>query len=145
MRVQIICLLAAVGFLLGTNQPTFSDSLQSATVAEHHGNWEMAYGVVYYRVFGDVKNTSDQPLKYIEVEVELIDKDGKVVLSRSGYNQKAEVLGMQDIPGTLEEKLKEVEPIKPGDKDFFRLAVDKTEIPANPKFTSYNVKITEAR
>jgi len=145
MRVHAVCLVVVVGFLLGTNQPVFPGSPEAATIVEHGGEWLLMYGVVYYHMSGYVKNTSDQSLKYVQLEVELLDKEGNIVLRRTGYNQRAEVLEMEGASGTLEEKLKEVEPLAPGEKDFFRMAFDKEQIPKKPKFTSYRVKITETR
>ncbi len=141
MRVRIGGLLAVVGLLLGASQPASSDSPLSATIAEHRGQWDFAGGLAYYRVFGHVGNTSDQPLRYVEVEIELIAKDGSVVQRRSGYNQKAEVLGVPEMTGTREEKLQEIEPIQPGEQDLFRIALPKDELPANPKFTAYRIRI----
>ena len=44
-----------------------------------------------------------------------------------------------------EEKLKKVEPLKAGEKDLFRIGISKDDIPKNPKFKSYTLKIVEVK
>jgi hypothetical protein len=123
-----------------------------AVVAEQHGQWEMSYGAVYYRVFGYVENKSAKPLHYVKLKLDLLDAGGKSVYSTVGYNQKAEALG--DIEGEgadtlkaapLEEKLQKVEPIPAGGKDLFRIGVSKDDIPKKPKFKTYAIQIVEAK
>lgn len=122
---------------------------EPARIVEQQGRWETAYGDVYYRVLGTVQNRSKVPLKYVKLEMELLDKDGNVVLRRSGYNQKAETLeaveGYETAGGTAspEEKLEKIEPIAPGEKDGFRMGVGKGEIPKKPRFVSYRVRIVD--
>lgn len=124
----------------------------AATVAKDEGMWEMAYGDVYYRVIGDVKNTSSEPLKYVKLEIDLLDADGKAVKTLEGYNQKAEFLaGFEALDGAVvddepfEKKLERVEPIPAGETDAFRIGIGKEEIPTKPKFKSYRVRIVETR
>jgi hypothetical protein len=120
----------------------------AAEITEQNGQWEMAYGDVYYRVFGYVRNQSKAPLKYVKLEMELLDKDGKVVLHHEGYNQKAESLGSvegYESGRSAEETLKKIEPIAPGEKDLFRIGVGKDEIPKKPKFVAYRLKIVETK
>ena len=123
-----------------------------AVVAEQHGQWEMSYGAVYYRVFGYVENKSAKPLRYVKLKLDLLDASGKSVYSTVGFNQKAEALG--DIEGEgadtlksapLDEKLKKVEAIPAGEKDLFRIGVSKDDIPKKPKFKSYAIRIVEAK
>ncbi len=123
-----------------------------AAIASQRGQWEMSYGAVYYRVFGDVENKSKKPLQYVKLQLDLVDKDGKSLYSTTAYNQKAEVLGEVEGEGadTLKvespaEKMKRVQPLKPGEKDLFRIGVSKDDIPKKPKFQSYRLKIVETK
>lgn len=121
-----------------------------ARIVEHSGQWELAYGLVYYRVFGSVENASKKPVKYVKLELELLDKAGKPVLTRVGYNQKAEILAEQETEGyeeklSFDERLAKVKPLAPGEKDLFRIGLSKDDIPKKPKFTAYRVKITEVK
>jgi hypothetical protein len=125
---------------------------EEAVIAEQHGQWEMSYGAVYYRVFGYVQNKSTKPLHYVKLKLDLVDAGGKSLYSTVGYNQKAEALGTVEGEGadtlkqtTPEEKLKKIEPLKPGEKDLFRIGVSKDDIPKKPKFKSYQLKIIEAK
>ena len=121
-------------------------------IAEQKAAWEISYGAVYYRVVGQVQNKSQKPVKSVKLQLDLLDKDGKSVYTFTGYNQKAEALGEVEGEGSdtmvktpLEEKLKKIEAIKPGEKDLFRLGVSKDDIPKNPKFKSYSLKIVEVK
>ena len=123
-----------------------------AEIVEQHGQWEMSYGAVYYRAFGYVQNKSKRPLHYVKLQVDLVDASGKSVYSMVGYNQKAEPLGTVEGEGAdtlavvpFEEKLKKIEPLKPGEKDLFRLGVSKDDIPKTPKFKTYSLKIIEVK
>jgi len=134
--------LAAAGAASGEN----------AAIVEQHGQWEMSYGAVYYRVFGYVQNKSSTPIHYVKLQLDLVDATGKSVYSTVGYNQKAEALGTIEGEGadtlaksSVEEKLKKVEPLKPGEKDLFRIGVSKDDIPKKPKFKSYQLKIVEVK
>ena len=123
---------------------------ESARILEHNGQWELAYGLVYYRVFGKVTNASKEPLKYVKLEIELLDKDGKPVLSRVAYNQKAEGLAEEETEGyvqtkSFEERLAETPPLGAGEEDLFRVGIAKDDIPKNPKFRTYRVRIVEAQ
>lgn len=141
----------AMGLCLGLAVLETARAESPAEIVEHRGQWEMAYGDVYYRVFGYVQNKSKAPLKYVKVEIELLDKDGKVVLHYQGYNQKAQSL--ESVEGyesagsqaTPEEKLEKIEASAPGENDLFHVGVGKEEIAKKPKFVSYRVKIVEAR
>jgi hypothetical protein len=125
---------------------------EAATVAEDRGMWEMAYGDVYYRVIGELKNASAKPLTYVKLEIDLLDAEGKVVKTLHGYNQKAEFLaGVEGLGADLasdesfEKKLERVEPIPAGGSDAFRIGIGKEEIPTKPKFKSYRVRIVETK
>lgn len=133
----LCCVLAAPAF-----------AAEPVEIVEQKGTWEMAYGDVYYRVYGHVQNKSDKPVKYVKLELELLDQDGKPLVSRTGLNQKAEVLG--EVEGyqsdlTPEQQLEKVQPIAPGEKEFFRIGVGKNEMPKTPKFKSYRLKIVEVK
>jgi hypothetical protein len=125
---------------------------EDAAIVEQHGQWEMSYGAVYYRVFGYVQNKSAKPIHYVKLQLDLVDASGKSVYSTVGYNQKAEVLGGVEgegadtvKPSSNEEKMKKVVPLKPGEKDLFRIGVSKDDIPKKPKFKTYQLKIVEVK
>jgi len=125
---------------------------EDATIAEQHGQWEMSYGAVYYRVFGYVQNKSAKPIHYVKLQLDLVDPSGKSVYSSVAYNQKAEALGTIEGEGadtltksSAEEKLKKIEALKPGEKDLFRIGVSKDDIPKKPKFKGYQLKIVEVK
>ena len=128
-----------------------SFAADAAALGTHKGMWEMAYGDVYYRVVGEVENKSGQPVKYVKLQIDLLDKSGKVVKTLEGYNQKAEFLAgvdgfdMGEPAEPFETKLKRVEAIPAGGKDSFRIGVGKNDIPKKPKFTSYKVRIVETK
>jgi len=125
---------------------------EDAVIAEQHGQWEMSYGAVYYRVFGYVQNKSAKPIHYVKLQLDLVDPSGKSVYSSVAYNQKAEALGTIEgegadtlVKSSVEEKLKKIEPLKPGEKDLFRIGVSKDDIPKKPKFKGYQLKIVEVK
>lgn len=72
---------------------------EEAAIVEQHGQWEISYGAVYYRVFGYVQNKSAKPVQYIKLQLDLVDGAGKSVYSTVGYNQKAEALGVVEGEG----------------------------------------------
>lgn len=125
-----------------------------ASIGTHRGMWEMAYGDVYYRVVGEVENKSAKPVKYVKLQIDLLDEGGKVVKTLEGYNQKAEFLAGVDATDGIdtgetaepfEKKLERVEAIPAGGKDSFRIGIGKNDIPKKPKFTSYKVRIVETK
>jgi len=125
---------------------------EDAAIVDQKAQWEISYGAVYYRVFGNVQNKSQKPIHYVKLQLDLLDANGKSVYTFVGYNQKAEALG--DVEGegadtmaktSVEERMKKVEPLKPGEKDLFRLGVSKDDIPKNPKFKKYSLKIVEVK
>jgi len=125
---------------------------EDAAIVEQHGQWEMSYGAVYYRVFGYVQNKSAKPIHYVKLQLDLVDPSGKSVYSSVAYNQKAEALGTIEGEGadtltksSVEEKLKKIESLKPGEKDLFRIGVSKDDIPKKPKFKGYQLKIVEVK
>ena len=125
---------------------------EDVVIAEQKAAWEISYGAVYYRVHGFVQNKSQKPVKSVKLQLDLLDKDGKSVYTFVGYNQKAEALGDVEGEGSdtmvktpLEEKLKKIEALKPNEKDLFRLGVSKDDIPKNPKFKKYSLKIVEVK
>jgi hypothetical protein len=143
-----IAIVTCVALALGARTAQAED----ATIVEQHGQWEMSYGAVYYRVFGYVENKSSKPIHYVKLQLALVDAGGKAVYSTVGYNQKAEALGTVEGEGadTLkkvspEETLKKIEPMKPGEKDLFRIGVSKDDIPKKPKFKTYQLKIVEVK
>jgi len=144
--------LMATGLWLVTAGAAAATAAELATIAEQHGQWEMSYGAVYYRAFGFVQNKSSKPIKYVKLQLDLLDAGGKSVYSTIGYNQKAEALGTVEGEGadtvkrsSPEETLKKIEALKPGEKDLFRIGVSKDDIPKKPKFKSYQLKIVEVK
>jgi hypothetical protein len=143
-----IAIVACVALAVGARIAQAED----AAIVEQHGQWEMSYGAVYYRVFGYVENKSSKPIHYVKFQLDLVDAGGKAVYSTVGYNQKAEALGTVEGEGTdtlkkasPEETLKKIEPMKPGEKDLFRIGVSKDDIPKKPKFKTYQLKIVEVK
>jgi hypothetical protein len=139
----VLCVVASTGGGVASAE-------EQAAIVEQHGQWEISYGAVYYRVFGYVQNKSAKPVRYIKLQLDLVDGAGKSVYSTVGYNQKAEALGVVEGEGasnqsTPEEKLKKVEALKPGERDLFRIGISKDDIPKNPKFKSYALKIVEVK
>jgi hypothetical protein len=137
----VLLLVLSVAGMVGADE---------AAIVEQHGQWEISYGAVYYRVFGYVQNNSTKPVHYIKLQLDLLDGAGKSVYSTVGYNQKAEALGVVEGEGASsqsspEEKMKKVEPLKAGEKDLFRIGISKDDIPKNPKFKSYSLKIVEVK
>lgn len=108
--------------------------------------WQNAYGAIIYTVLAQVKNVSAAPIQYAKVKVELIDKHGKTVAERVGYNAGAEVLEVV-IEGAEaaapEQRLNQVKPIAAGASDLVRISLDKTDI--GKPFRSTNVTIVEVR
>jgi len=125
---------------------------EDVVIAEQKAAWEISYGAVYYRVFGYVQNKSQKPIHYVKLQLDLLDANGKSVYTFVGYNQKAEALGVVEGEGaetqdvvSAEDRMKKVEPLKPGEKDLFRLGVSKDDIPKKPKFKKYSLKIVEVK
>lgn len=125
---------------------------EDVAIVEEHAQWEISYGAVYFRVFGKLQNKSGKPVHYVKLQLDLLDAAGKSVYTFVGYNQKAESLGeveglgadtMQKV--SPEEKLKKIEPLKPGEADLYRLGVSKDDIPKKPKFKKYTLKIVEVK
>jgi hypothetical protein len=106
--------------------------------------WQNAYGAIIYTVLADVKNLADTPVQYVKVKVELVDKNGKVVAERFGYNAGAEVLEVViegDDAQTPEQRLQQVKSIAVGRSDLVRISFDKTDI-GHP-FRTTNVTLAE--
>jgi hypothetical protein len=85
----------------------------------------------------------------VKLEVELLDRDGKPVLTRTAFNQKAEALAEEETPGyvqekSFEERLAATPPLGAGEEDLFRVGLAKDDIPNDPKFRSYRLRIVEA-
>jgi hypothetical protein len=125
---------------------------EDAAIVEQKATWEMSYGAVYYSVHGFVQNKSQKPIHYVKLQLDLLDANGKSIYSFTAYNQKAEALGEVSGEGSdglgkvsLEEKLKKIEALKPGEKDLFRIGVSKDDIPKKPKFKTSSVKIIEVK
>jgi len=151
MKRRSVGVLAAVALavgLLGVSAARAED----AAIVEQKATWEMSYGAVYYSVHGFVQNKSQKPIHYVRLQLDLLDASGKSLYKFTAYNHTAAALGEVEGEGSaglakvpLEEKLKKIEPLKPGEKDLFRIGVSKDDIPKKPKFKSYSVKIIEVK
>lgn len=144
--------LAAIGIGIALLAATPARAADPIAFVEQHAQWEISYGAVYFRAFGTLQNKSSKPVKYVKLTLDLIDASGKSVYQFVGYNQKAESLGEVEGLGadttqklSMEEKLKKIEPLKPGEKDLYRLGVSKDDIPKKPKFKTISVKIVEVK
>lgn len=119
---------------------------ERARVEDVKAEWQNAYGAIIYTVLAQVKNVSDAPIQYAKVKVELIDKNGKTVAERVGYNAGAEILEVV-IEGAEaeapEQRLSQVKPIAPGARDLVRISLDKTDI--GKPFRKANVVLVEVR
>ena len=119
---------------------------ERARVEDVKTEWQNAYGAIIYTVLAHVKNVSVAPIQYVRVKVELIDKNGKTVAERVGYNVSAEVLEVV-IEGAEaaapEQRLSQVKPIAPGASDLVRISLDKTDI--GKPFRKTNVVLVEVR
>ena len=151
MKRRRFALLAAVGLALSL-LTVRSARAEDAAIVDQKAQWEISYGAVYYRVFGYVQNKSQKPIHYVKLQLDLLDANGKSVYTFVGYNQKAEALGVVEGEGaetqdvvSAEDRMKKVEPLKPGEKDLFRLGVSKDDIPKKPKFKKYSLKIVEVK
>jgi hypothetical protein len=116
---------------------------ERAQLADVKTEWQNAYGAIIYTALATVKNVSDAPITYTKVKVELFDKNGKPVAERVGYNVGAEILGVEELPGSFEDKLKRVKPIPPGGTDLVRISLDKADI--GKPFRSAKVTLVEVR
>ena len=103
--------------------------------------WQNAYGAIIYTALANVTNVSEVPIVYVKVQVALFDKDGKPIAERVGYNEGAEILGVEELPGSFEDKLKRVKPIPPGGADLVRISLDKADI--GKPFRSAKVTLIE--
>jgi hypothetical protein len=114
----------------------------AARVLEHQGKWESGYGAKFYNVVGRLKNTSDRPLRYVKLRIEALDAQGKKVASVETYNESAEVLAVEGLPGDVAERLKTMQPkpLAAGAEERFRggFMADET-----PEFTTYRVQVVE--
>src|SRR5713101_777508 len=103
MKTLTFCFFTVAGCLFGMSLPVWSASSEPVVILDQKDEWQNVYGLLYYRVTGHVKNASGQPLKFVKFELELLDKDGKVVAHQVGYNQKAQVLAEEKGGGEGEE------------------------------------------
>ena len=120
--------------LLGLTVLLFAARVQSeerARIENVRMEWQNAYGAIIYTILADVRNVSSAPLQYVKVKVELVDKNGRLVAERGGYNAGAEVLEVVvegEDTQTPEERLRNVKPIAPGTTDLVRISFDKSDI-----------------
>jgi hypothetical protein len=111
-------------------------------VLEHQGRWESGYGAKFYNIVGRLKNTSDHALRYVKLRIDALDDKGKKVASVETYNESAEVLAVEGLPGDVAERLKAMKPkpLAAGAEERFRGGFMADETPA---FTSYRVEVIE--
>ena len=95
---------------------------ESATLSQVKTEWQNLYGAIVYTATAQVTNTGATPLRFVKVRLQLLDKHGKVVAERIGYNLAAEALDAD--PKAVDA----VQPIPPGASDPVRLSLDKSEI-----------------
>jgi hypothetical protein len=112
----------------------------AAEVLEHKGRWESGYGAKFYNVVGRLRNTSGQPLAYVKLRIEALDKDGKAVASTETYNESAEVLGVPEVDGRTLLAQGKVKPVAPGAEERFRGSFLEEETPG---LEGYRVTVTE--
>jgi hypothetical protein len=111
-------------------------------VLAHAGKWESGYGSKFYNVVGRLKNVSGQPLTYVKLRIDAVDKDGKVVASTETYNESAEVLGVPEVDGQALLAQGKIKQIAPGAEERFRGSFLDEE---TPPFDNYAVTVIEAR
>ena len=128
--------------LVGLLVAAVAGAAEQARLENVKTEWQNAYGAIVYTVLADVKNVSNGPIQYVKVKVELLDKNGKVVAEREGYNVGAEVLEGEPGAAPAKDALKKVKPIPAGGTDHVRLSLDKEEI--RKPFRTTDVVIVEA-
>jgi len=114
----------------------------AAKIVSQKAAWEIAYGLVLHRVIGEVENVSSKPIPYVHLKVEWLAADGTVVHAMDAFNQRAEPLGMVEAEAR-KEMLATIEPLGPGEKELFRVAISKDEIPKEPRFVLARARIVE--
>jgi len=147
MKTLALCFFIAASWLLAMSLPVVSSAAEPVAFVDHKDEWQNVYGFLYYRVIGHVKNASEQPLKYVKLELEVLDKDGKVIARQVGYNQQAQFLA-EEKDATLgaapEETNQEPEPLAAGADDYFGVGITKGDLPKKARFASYCIKVVEA-
>jgi hypothetical protein len=111
-----------------------------AKVLEDAGKWESGYGAKFYNVVGRLKNTSDHPLQFVKLRIELLDESGKVVASTETWNEEAEVLGVPEADGKTLLAQGKIKPVAAGTEQRFRGSFLDEE---TPPFTTYRVLVIE--
>jgi len=127
----------ALAFLVGA--PARAAAADGATATIESARWENGYGVKFFNVVGRVTNQSQQPLGAVQVRIELVGADGKVVKSADAWNASAEQLA--DASGdAARKKLGEIhaKPIVPGGQDRFRMSFLEDE---TPKFDKQQARV----
>jgi hypothetical protein len=113
----------------------------AARLLVHHANMVSGYGEKFYNVVGRLQNTSDHPLAYVKLRVEVVDAHGKVVASSTTFNESAELLSDPEIKSAELLASGKVKPVAPGATERFRATFLEDETPA---FTDYRVHVIEA-
>lgn len=112
-------------------------------IVKHQATWELAYGVVLFRVVGEVENVSTEPVPYIRMEVDVLGPDEEATLELVTYNQRAEPLATVEDEEEAKRFLDSVEPLEPGSTDSFRIGVAKDDFPKGARLAGYRVHLLE--
>lgn len=114
-------------------------------IVKHQGTWEIAYGVVLFRVIGEIENTSKEPVSHVEIGVDLLGPDETVVRDLVTYNQRAEPLATIDDEEEAKRFLGSLEPIERGSKDSFRVGIAKDDLPEGTRLAGYRIRVVEPK
>ena len=72
MKVRNTACLLGLVLCLAVSAVGVASAEEEAAIVEQHGQWEISYGAVYYRVFGYVQNKSAKPVHYIKLQLDLV-------------------------------------------------------------------------
>jgi hypothetical protein len=117
-------------------------------IAAHKGEWSSFASMEgdaepIFLITGQLKNISDKPLTYVNMQFELLDEDGLALVQDYGYNRKAEAL-REEAYESGKKSLKDmgVENLPAGVEDSFRFLFFKSDI---PQFHSYRIRVLESQ
>jgi hypothetical protein len=129
----LTCLLLLAGFALAGDSPV--------RVLESHGRWESSYGEHFYNVVGKLRNDGTEPLRWVKLRVDAVDKAGKVVGSTETYNASAGALAVPDLSAAEKDALRpKLKPLAPGAEEAFRAGFLRDE---TPPFETHRVTVVE--
>lgn len=127
---------------------------ETVSIDDHSAHWTDLLGVAVALmgtadddqppmlvIRGNLKNSSAAPLEHVRLAFELLDADGHVVATETGYNRRAEALQPVDAPDPWPaEEVPAIEPITGGSVDSFRMIFLGRDI---PHFASYRVRVLD--